>query len=1443
MATFTWKTNGFSGAFETAANWNPAGPPGAADDAKLTATGTYTVTTTAADTVNSVQTAAGATLAIGANLTFSMTNGTESVAFPTGANAGQITMANNTILNVGGTFNNTSAVVGGGLVMNGAANLAQLKLTSATTVFTGGGSVVLGVSGNNVIYGAVAANVLDNKNNTFSGVGNIGDGQMTLTNESAGVINANNATNALTLQVTGGITNTGLLEATAAGGLNLLNDSITNTGGTVEATGANAVVNLQGATIAGGTLTSVGATAAIQVQSGQTGYLYGTPASGQLTISAGSNLNDQNNGTINLFGTINNQGAINLLSGVNNTDLRVGSNAAPTTVLTGGGQVVMGGSVNDRIYGNTGAFVLDNVNNTISGAGNLGAAQLTLVNESAGVINASDAVNALTVQVSGGITNSGILEATGAGGLNLLNDSVDNEGNGNTGQVKAATSGATVSLSGTIIYGGSVSAVAGAQILVASGQNGSLYGADPGLPLTITAGTNINLANNAALYLYGAIVNHGAINVNAGVNNTDVRLASPLTALSGGGSLVLNGVNARVYGSTSYLNTLDNIDNTISGIGQIGANQMTLANETAGVINANQAGQLTLYVNGGITNKGLIEATNATGNVLLQSSSVDNTQNSNAGKLSATVSGAHIDLAGSVIYGGTLTSVAGAYIDVLTGQNGYLDGTYTGAPIVIAAGSNINAANNSNLYIRGTISNNGVITLGVAGGVNFTNLLLQSPVVTLTSSNPLAAGGIIQLTNTPNNRIYGIDGYTETLNNINNTIQGSGDIGANQMTLINGKLGVINANQAAGPPMSGQLGQLEIYVNGGVTNNGILEATTPVGFTTAGGDLLIINTVVNQTGGGKIEALGVTTSGIKHGATVELQGATIQGGTLISTANNPSVIQVDSGYTAALDGSVKILTNSSVFNVQNNATLYLNGMISTKSGSINLQGGANNTYIKISNATTLSGAGKINLSNSVNNDIQTNGGVQSLINVDNTISGAGNIGNNSFLQLTNQTKGVINANQTAALTLYDGSTIGNYGLIESATTVVGAGGLLVFNTNIDNTISNGTLLNTGLMTATGTGHIDLQGSNISGGTLTTTGTAVIDVVSGSNGGLNGTVQGQAVNIAAGSNVVVNNNSSLYLYGAINNAGTINVAGGANATYIRLGSSAVTLSGGGNLVLSGGTGTDQIIQVGANVLLDNVNNTISGGGMIGAGGAMYLTNETAGVINATLAGGLTINLAGVQMNNAGILEATGGNLSVINSVFNTGTIKANGGNVTINGNVTGTGAEQLSGTSNLEIGQSVGGAAAQTVTFQTGSSGTFKIDLAQKFSGTVAGLATNGAVVSKIDLGNIAIATATLTYTGSMTNGVLTVTDGSLISTIKMTGNYTQANFVMVNDGGGHTLVTYNGTGLAPSPAANSAVNQMVSAMASLGVGSSVASMSSSTAQSAGGMLLALPHAA
>ena len=282
MGTFLWASPN-SGTFETAADWSGDALPGSGDDALLTVAGAnYTVTTTAGETVNSLQTAANATLAVGSGVNFSMTNGTGS-----GANAGQISVSNNAYLYVGGTFDNTSTVTGGGVVLNGVANTTDLRLVGATTTFTGGGSVVLATGGNNVIVGdAGASNTLVNVNNTFSGVGNIGAGNLTLVNQTAGVIDANQ-TGVLTLQVNGGVTNTGLLEATNTGGLVINGASINNVGGTILATGSGSHVDLQSMGVTGGTLTA-GAGAQIDLNTGDNSTFDGSSA---VTITSGTNVN------------------------------------------------------------------------------------------------------------------------------------------------------------------------------------------------------------------------------------------------------------------------------------------------------------------------------------------------------------------------------------------------------------------------------------------------------------------------------------------------------------------------------------------------------------------------------------------------------------------------------------------------------------------------------------------------------------------------------------------------------------------------------------------------------------------------------------------------------------------------------------------------------------------------------------------------------------------------------------------------------------------------------------------------------------------------------------------------------------------------------------------------------------------------------------------------
>src|SRR5450432_3932527 len=102
-------TNPVSDNFANPADWTGGVAPGSADDAYLDASGkvAYTVTASASETVNGIDTSATATLAITGG-TFTATNGTD-----IGANAGTISVGNGAALAVAGSFNNTGSIAVG----------------------------------------------------------------------------------------------------------------------------------------------------------------------------------------------------------------------------------------------------------------------------------------------------------------------------------------------------------------------------------------------------------------------------------------------------------------------------------------------------------------------------------------------------------------------------------------------------------------------------------------------------------------------------------------------------------------------------------------------------------------------------------------------------------------------------------------------------------------------------------------------------------------------------------------------------------------------------------------------------------------------------------------------------------------------------------------------------------------------------------------------------------------------------------------------------------------------------------------------------------------------------------------------------------------------------------------------------------------------------------
>src|SRR5258708_25728397 len=114
--------------------------------------------------------------------------------------------------------------------MNSSSNFTDLVLQGNVTL--SGGTVTLSNNVNNFIFGAATADTLTNQE-TIQGAGHIGNGVMTLVNSGTGIINANQSAG-MTLQVSGGITNTGTIEATG-GAVAFSSTTVTNTGGTVSA--------------------------------------------------------------------------------------------------------------------------------------------------------------------------------------------------------------------------------------------------------------------------------------------------------------------------------------------------------------------------------------------------------------------------------------------------------------------------------------------------------------------------------------------------------------------------------------------------------------------------------------------------------------------------------------------------------------------------------------------------------------------------------------------------------------------------------------------------------------------------------------------------------------------------------------------------------------------------------------------------------------------------------------------------------------------------------------------------------------------------------------------------------------------------------------------------------------------------------------------------------
>ena len=916
--TTSW--NGGTGNWETAGDWS-SGVPGATSNACINV---------ASSTVNITSTSGDTTLNLDINLGTDILN-----------------IGNNTQLTIqsGGNILNDGA-----LNLNSSANSTELIIDGATTL-SGTGAVTMSNNTNNYITGG---GTFTNKQ-TIQGAGNIGNNNLTLVNSGSTAIIDANVSSTLQINPNGGTTNTGTLEATAGGVLELSGSTVANTGGLILATGNSggmsptpSTVELNNVSITGGTLTS---SSGGVIESVDTWNSSATPTLTGVTISTGSTVNVPNNNGLNLgAGTITNNGTINLQSTSNNTELVI----AGSTTLSGSGSVTMSNNANNII---TGGGTLTN-GETIQGAGNFGNGDLTLINN--GTINANQ-TTALNVNPNGGTTNNATMEATAGGTLELSGSTIAN----GSGLIQATGAGSTVQLNDVSITGGTLTSSTGGVIESVntwnSGNTPTLTG------LTISTGSTVDVPNNNGLNLgAGTITNNGTINLQSAANNTELVIAGS-TTLGGTGSVTMSNNTANIITGGG---TLTN-NETIQGAGDIGNASLTLINN--GTIDANQSTALTINPIGGTTNTKTMEAT-AGGTLHL----LDYTINNTGGTILATGTNSVVTLDAVSISGGTLTSSSGGVIESIDTWNST---TPTLTNLTISSGTILNIPNNDGLnFGAGTITNNGTINLNSTA--NNTELVTSGGNVTLTGGGAI----IMSAGNTNNMILAGAAG--QMLTNVNNTISGTGQIG-------NGG-GLLFVNDAGGTvDASGGTLTIAPYNNttGSTTNQGLLEAT-------AGGTLLLENTVTNT--GGTILATG-------SGALVNLSNVSITSGTL--TSNSGGAIQSIVTWNSNTPTLTSLtISSGTTLDIPNNNGLAIGAGTITNNGTINLQSTSNNTELTIAGATTLSGTGNVTMSNNSANYI-TGGGT--FTNVE-TIQGGGAIGNGNLTFVNN---GTVDANQPTALTI------------------------------------------------------------------------------------------------------------------------------------------------------------------------------------------------------------------------------------------------------------------------------------------------------------------------------------------------------------------------------------------------------------------------------------------
>jgi hypothetical protein len=389
---------------------------------------------------------------------------------------------------------------------------------------------------------------------------------------------------------------------------------------------------LKGTTVVGGTLDTLGSPydsgGVIQVVASDANSIFDGSHHHAVTIEG--NVQVEPNAALELRGDINLAagGIIELdqsAHGHHGSQLVIDG----CVTLTGYGAVVLAGPQTE-IIGACGEVSRQDNEATIVGAGHIGSGNDSLIFVNDGLVDA-DGANAGPIVIDTGwhaVINTGTLEASGGSELDLYG-TYDNWGD----QIVASAEGYTptvVKLFDATIKGGLLvtddahSKDASFTEIIATRGDDNVTTFDGSHDHAVTVDGYVLVDAGANLELKGMVHNEGTIEVDG--KQADLAIDGHVT-LDGHSTILLDSAKNpadQIVGGDEDRNTLDNVDNTIEGAGNIGTGNghFSLVNESCGTIEANLSKQtLTIDTGHTLTNAGVLEATN--GGTLLVKDAVD----------------------------------------------------------------------------------------------------------------------------------------------------------------------------------------------------------------------------------------------------------------------------------------------------------------------------------------------------------------------------------------------------------------------------------------------------------------------------------------------------------------------------------------------------------------------------------------------------------------------------------------------------------------------------------------------------------------------------------------------------------------------------------------------------------------------------------------------------